>query len=99
MHNKCDRCPLIFCDFVSRDCLLSAKEIAVKRPELISERFRREAAKAKQLAQALINAKANAPVFKAKRVDQQARAALKYKKYDARYKNSRRYWRNSEAGI
>lgn len=35
MPTPCDRCQLLFCDFVSRECRLSPAEVARIRPDLI----------------------------------------------------------------
>lgn len=35
MPTPCDRCQLLFCDYVSRDCRLSPAEVARLRPDLL----------------------------------------------------------------
>lgn len=33
---QCDRCPLLFCDFVSPECRLPTKDVARLRPDMIA---------------------------------------------------------------
>lgn len=37
MLDKCKHCPLLFCDFVSRDCRLTSGEVARLRPDLLRD--------------------------------------------------------------
>lgn len=34
-EKPCDRCRLLFCDFISKDCRLTPAEVAEQRPDLL----------------------------------------------------------------
>jgi hypothetical protein len=46
MNEKCRPCPLLFCDFVSQDCRLTAGEVARLRPDMMGRTISIELGKA-----------------------------------------------------
>lgn len=97
MPTPCDTCPIrTGCDWLSELCRLTPAEVARLRPDLLTEDARIAAGKSRQLAAALANAKAMAPVFAATRARQIATASLGFKKYDRRLKGAKDYWRDEK---
>lgn len=85
MASPCDFCEIRKgCDFLSGMCRLTAAQVARFRPDLIG---------GGQMRNRMKWAEINAPIFAAKREEQQATASLGFAKYDRRRKNAKGYWR------
>lgn len=76
----CDRCRLLFCDFVAKDCLLTPAQITRLRPDLL-----RPEPEAVETAPVRSHKRTMSVNHNKTRIET---ARLGFRKYDARYKYS-----------